>query len=322
MLLPALALQGRLDVAKRLAQEMWDDCPGIQELLETGQAKTDVAFSRTLAPFLGWVEPELPFRLLPLVAPGPEADHWQSGAAVWLSLANRDEADRLAKQYGVDWEDGVEELCDSNFPWLCRDRSLTDWLEWLANQTEPSPSKLRLLIAIARHQEAGPERLRSFERICDAWRKITVSDGHYMQAPNTRVLESLVGFDDLRVGEIEQLVFTALETSPVTYDSYHTLANLAYTARLLAVTSPEVSLQLIKNVLDDWHWMYFGKRLFTDSNPVIGAVVWAAPYAALEVVHDLEQRMADDMPVSRLQFRTALIEEINELLPARAQVDE
>ncbi|GIX00655.1 MAG: hypothetical protein KatS3mg111_3987 [Pirellulaceae bacterium] len=57
MLLPALALQGRLDVAKRLAQEMWDDCPEYEELLAKGEAKTDIAFSRSLVPFLGWVEP-------------------------------------------------------------------------------------------------------------------------------------------------------------------------------------------------------------------------------------------------------------------------
>ena len=313
----ALALQGRLDAAKAILQEVWEQSPELQDQLAAGDRQHNRAVARIFAPKLTWVDPEMAFEIIPLLADQNEVDGLTSQAIVLLSLEDPELAFRLASARGIDLGSGVQSLFTYGGSRFCRDPSLKTWLAQLAQELPPSAEQAKLLVSVARHLPAGEERLDLFRRAASSWRDAQVDFWYHWSDPGKGVLEALSGFHDLRAAELDELIFASLAKGPGAFDSYNPLSVLANSARLLAIRDPALADRMLDLILEDCNWMFVHDRLTLDNNLIVAAAAWGNPYHALQMVQKLEHRLAADDDAIRLQLRCALVEGIKAVIDCR-----
>ncbi len=308
----------RLETAQSIVRDAWGSATELRSNWENDGTNIRLAVARIFVPHTIWIDDVLPFRLLGLLASNDwELDRIKSMTLVQLSLVDLERAKAVGKRREIEWTSGLENFLDRfdsipNLPGYFH-----QWALEVASTMEQSPVQIQLYLLAASTLPAGTERRRLIQKAVETLETVEVTGWFYWSDPARYALNVVFKFDDLRLGELDELLFASLKNAPLEFSSFHQFDVLANRIRLLSLRDTELAKFLLEPVFQDTAWMHSNYRLRLYLNPLVQTAAWVDADWSLSLMEQWNNTLGVDDPVSTLQLGGEIIEEIERIYLSR-----
>ena len=308
-----LALAGRLEEAKALISECWEEAHDIRAMLKDKRRVHKRAVARVLVPKLAWLDIQTAFDLIDLTADQRESTSLKSQALTYLSQVDAEAAFAISKAKGIELDQGVNSFLNASGTRLVRMSKLNSWLQKVIPELSDSDAKVRALLLSAKFSDSREDRRSAVQAAAECMRTAKVDFWYHWTDPAKKVLEIVPSMADIERDEIGELVFASLCTGPNDFESHNHLTVFANRIRLIALHSPDIASQLIKPIFNDTVWLHQNQRPALDQNQMVGATAWIDPSWAAENLDEIYQQMPQE-GIEQLQLYSSLLSDMEQII--------
>ena len=310
-----LVVDGKIDAAKELVAEAWNEAKELREQLEAGEAKTNIGQSRAFAPVLALVDPNAAVDLVQLSASEVEMPGLVSQCLAYASLSGDHDMDAICKEKGVKFNaSGLSQsraLMAIDLSHV-RYEMLSAWVQKHVDVMPESTSKIASIMLAARHMPAGPDRAKLIEMAASARKACNPS--YYYDDPAKEILEELPKFDSLTTAEFDELLFATIEHAPTKINSFQLNGVFASLVKMLAIREPKLARKILDPAFENGAWRYGDPQWSAfENNWLLQAYAWIDPEIASQKAVELSEVYSQDDPVRELQLLTLVIDELNSI---------
>ena len=309
----ALVVDGKVEVAKQLVADTWEDAKDLREQLDAGEAKTKIGESRTFVPALGLVDARTALDLLKLTGREVEMPGLVGQCLAFASISGDQDLEAICKEKGVTF-DATGFSRSRTLMAVEQSRAsytvLSEWIQKHADIMPDSLGKVEAAMLAARHLPESPERAKLIKMAATA--RKACSPTYFWDDPAKEILEELPKFESMTISEFDQLLFAAIEHAPTKISSFQLNGVFANLVKMIAVRDPEVAREILEPAFENGAWRYGDPQWSAfENNMLLKAFVWIDPELAGDKALELSDHYAGDAPVRRLQLLTSVIDELN-----------
>jgi hypothetical protein len=312
-----MLLDNRIETATEIVKDTWAQERKLKELLEKNERVHSRAVARIFAPMLALIDPELALKLIPLIADQNEVPLLKGEAVAYLSLVDFERAQELAKIRELRWAEGVDRLlrnADNNLHTLSR---RPEWLRRVANVIEDnSRTKIYLALLAARSYSPCKERDKFIQLAANCLTNYQTDHWYVGTDPGLSAFNAIMYFDDIRVDELDEVIFASMFNLPETFNSFNQLSVFNSTAKLLGIRDAELAKRLIEPSFADNHWFLFRGSLRYSGNSSLFAAISIDPDWAGDLARKHAGAHSLDDSSARLQIYKNCVSEIGRLIVA------
>jgi|GEM_PF-6389885 len=308
-----LARMGETGLAQDVVAEMWSTCDDLQRQLESGESKTSLGESRTVAIALALTDLKKSLRLIELTADNDEAG-WLKTQAL-MGAAQID----LPKAMNVLKEDLGGKLPGPNVGMWVRDFDFSssnfhvapELADALGPYIEDPMGQIGFYLLNARLSE-GESQLRHVRQASAAISRYQVRalDDFYHFHAVKFIFEGTKYIQSLPAEELNILVFESLGSLPPDFSTGRWKSVLAGAARILALVDTELARGLLEPCMQDTGWWAVGRQAGFSRHPTFQSVAWIDPEWAVEFCEEAVAGELRHSPFDQMELRVAIVTEL------------